>query len=85
MTLDVNGVRIRPDLLVRLANGQQAFIEVKTGAGAGLTANQATGLAGIWAGGAVPTGANAAAAGLTPGGALNPMPAWVVWQPWPLP
>jgi hypothetical protein len=85
VTLDVNGVRTRPDLFAELPNGQQAFVEVKTGAGAALTPNQAAGFPGIWAGGAVPAGANAVAAGLEPGVALGPTPVWVVRQPWPLP
>jgi hypothetical protein len=54
VTLDVNGVRTRPDLFAELPNGQQAFVEVKTGAGAALTPNQAASFPGIWAGGAVP-------------------------------
>jgi hypothetical protein len=85
ITLDVDGIRTRPDLFVRLPNGQEAFVEVKTGGSAALTANQSAAFPGIRAGGAVPVGANAAAAGLTPGVPLGPTPVWVVRQPWPLP
>jgi len=61
-----------------------AFILVKTRPTAVLTVNQAAGFPGIWAGGAIPQGANTAAAGLTPGVPLGPTPVWVVHQPWPL-
>jgi hypothetical protein len=85
VTVEVNGVRTRPDLYAQLPNGKPAFVEVKTGEGARLTPNQAAGFPGIEAGGAVPRGANAANAGLEPGTALPPTPVWVVHQPWPLP
>ncbi|HEY4026121.1 MAG TPA: RHS repeat-associated core domain-containing protein, partial [Candidatus Dormibacteraeota bacterium] len=80
ITMDVNGVRTRPDLFVELPNGQQAFVEVKTGGGV-LTPNQATGFPGIQAGGAVPAGQNAANAGLTVGQPMGPTPVWVVHYP----
>jgi hypothetical protein len=84
ITLDVDGVRTRPDLFVKLPSGQDVFIEVKTGESAALTANQAAAFPGIQAGGAVPAGANAFNAGLDPGVALGPTPVWIVRQPWPL-
>ncbi len=84
ITLDVNGVRTRPDLFVRLPNGQQTFLEVKTGPQAALTRNQGLAYPGIRSGGAVPAGQNAAEAGLTPGQPLGPIPVWVVRIPWPL-
>ena len=79
------GVRTRPDLYVELPNGQRAFIEVKTGPGAGLTPNQATAFPKIRDLGGVPEGANSEAAGLAPGVPIGPTPVWVVHQPWPLP
>ena len=84
VSVDVNGVRTRPDLFAEFPNGQRGFLEVKTGPGARLTANQATGFPGIRAGGAVPVGDNAAAAGLPPGVPLGPTPVWTIYQPWPL-
>jgi len=84
ISVDVNGVRTRPDLFVEFPHGQQGFIEVKTGAGARLTPNQATGFPGIRSGGAVPVGGNAAGAGLAPGVPMGAMPVWIVRQPWPL-
>lgn len=90
ITLDVNGVRTRPDLFANFpdpanAAGKDVFVEVKTGPNADLTANQTTGYPGVRAGGAVPRGGNAARAGLTPGSPLPPTPVVVVRQPWPLP
>jgi RHS repeat-associated protein len=84
ISVDVNGVRTRPDLFAEFPNGQQGFIEVKTGAGARLTPNQSTGFPGIRSGGAVPAGDNAAGAGLAPGVPLGPKSVWIVRQPWPL-
>lgn len=69
----------------QLPSGQQAFIEVKTGASAGLTPNLSIAFPEIWANGAIPRGANAAAAGLTPGVPIGPTPVWTVYYPWPLP
>ncbi|MGH3937264.1 MAG: hypothetical protein ACRDTG_01300, partial [Pseudonocardiaceae bacterium] len=84
ITIEAGGVRTRPDLFVELPSGQPAFLEVKTGPSAGLTPNQTTAFPQIAAQGGVPRGANAAAAGLTPGTAIGPTPVWVVHQPWPL-
>jgi hypothetical protein len=84
VTVESGGVRTRPDLFVELPSGQQAFIEVKTGASAGLTPNQSAAFPSIISGGFTPFGGNAAAAGLTPGMPYGPIPVWVVRQPWPL-
>ncbi len=72
ITLQAGAVRTRPDLLIRNALGQLEFVEVKNGAKAVLTANQEAGFPIIRAGGAVPKGANAAAAGLEVGAPLPP-------------
>jgi hypothetical protein len=80
-----SGARTRLDLYVELPNGQRAFLEVKTGASATVNPNQAAAFPQIISQGGTPVGANAAAAGLTPGTALGPTQVWVVHQPWPLP
>lgn len=85
ITIEAGGVRTRPDLFVELPNGQQAFIEVKTGSSAGFTPNQSIAYPDIWANGGIPQGANAAAAGLTPGVPIGPTPVWTVYYPWPWP
>ena len=85
VTIEAGGVRTRPDLFVELPNGQQAFLEIKTGASARLTPNQSIAFPQVWTQGAIPRGANAAAAGLTPGAAIGPTPVWTVHYPWPLP
>jgi hypothetical protein len=85
ITLEAGGVRTRPDLFVQLPNGQQVFLEIKTGASARWTPNQAAAFPQIWTQGAIPRGANAAAAGLTPGVPIGPTPVWTVHYPWPLP
>lgn len=59
ITIEAGGVRTRPDLFVELPNGQQVFLEVKTGGSAGLTRNQATAFPRIWSQGGVARGANA--------------------------
>ncbi|NJK31821.1 MAG: DUF4150 domain-containing protein [Deltaproteobacteria bacterium] len=64
ITVDANGVRTRPDLLVRTKEGELMFVEVKNGPTAGLTSNQKKAFPLIEAGGAVPRGKNARAAGL---------------------
>ena len=80
ITLDVNGVRARPDLFVELPNGVRAFLEIKTGPYARLTPNQAAAYPQIWQGGAVPTGANAMGVpGLAVGQPLGPTPVWVIY------
>ncbi|MFT3838512.1 MAG: RHS repeat-associated core domain-containing protein [Myxococcaceae bacterium] len=85
VTIESGGVRTRPDLFVELPSGQQVFLEIKTGPSAGLTPNQAAAFPKIWTQGGVPRGANAAAAGLTPGVPIGPTPVWTVHYPWPLP
>ncbi len=85
VTIEAGGVRTRPDLFAELPSGQQAFLEIKTGASAGLTPNQTAAFPQIWTQGGVPRGANAAAAGLTPGVPIGPTPVWTVHYPWPLP
>lgn len=82
MTVESGGVRTRPDLLVELLHGQQAFLEVKMGASGGLTPNQGAAFPSIVSGGFTPFGSNAAGAGLTPGMPYGPTPVWVVRQPW---
>jgi len=78
ITLQAGTVRTRPDLLVRNADGSISFVEVKSGAGAALTPNQNAGFPIIQSGGAVPRGANAAAAGLEVGAPLPPTPVQVI-------
>jgi hypothetical protein len=85
VTIEAGGVRTRPDLFAELPSGQQSLLEIKTGASAGLTPNQTAAFPQIWTQGGVPRGANAAAAGLTPGLPIGPTPVWTVHYPWPLP
>jgi hypothetical protein len=85
VTIEAGGVRTRPDLFVELPSGQQAFLEIKTGASAGLTPNQTAAFPQIWTQGGIPREANAAAAGLTPGVPIGLTPVWTVHYPWPLP
>jgi hypothetical protein len=85
VTIEAGGVRTRPDLFVELPSGQQAFLEIKTGASASLTPNQTAAFPQIWTQGGIPRGANAAAAGLTPAVPIGPTPVWTVHYPWPLP
>ena len=80
ITIDAGGVRARPDLLIQNADGSLSFVEVKTGGGV-LTGNQQVVYPLIEQGGAVPAGANAAAAGLTPGVPLPPMPVRIIKLP----
>jgi RHS repeat-associated protein len=74
ITLDAGGVTVRPDLFVETPAGAQVFVDSKNGFSAGLTQNQVVGYPAIQAGGAIPRGANAAAAGLPVGKPLPPMP-----------
>jgi hypothetical protein len=74
----------RIDLFVKMPNGSKAFIEVKTGAMAGLTKNQKVAFPVIRGGGGVPFGDRAAKAMLEVGEEMGPMPVWVVHMPWPL-
>ena len=81
ITLTAGKVTTRPDLLVRKADGALKFIESKCGGGACLTPNQRSGFPVIEAGGAVPRGGNAAAAGLQPGKPLPPTEVQIDWWP----
>jgi len=54
ITIEAGGVRTRPDLFVQLPNGQNAFLEIKTGPYAGPTPNQATAFPQIWTQGGTP-------------------------------
>lgn len=81
VTVEAGGVRTRPDLLVQNADGSIEFVEVKNGPNAGLTPNQETAFPAIRAGGAVPRGANAQAAGLPVGAPLPPTPVRVIQYP----
>lgn len=83
--IEAGGVRTRLDLYVELPTKQEAFLEVKTGPSATWTKNQAAAIPQIWTQGGIPRGANAAAAGLTPGVPIGPTPVWTVHYPWPLP
>jgi len=74
ITVEAGGVRTRADLLIRDAQGNMRFVEVKNGPNANLTPNQTTGYPAIRTGGAVPVGGNAAAAGLSVGSPLPPIP-----------
>jgi hypothetical protein len=85
ITLEVGGFRIRPDLFVELPNGQKAFLEIKTGPFAKLTANQLRGIDQVWKGGAIPRGLNALRAKLPVGKPLPATPVWTIHYPWPLP
>jgi hypothetical protein len=78
--IDAGGVRARPDLLIKNADDSFNFVEVKTGGGT-LTTNQRIVYPLIEQGGAVPAGANAANAGLTPGLPLRPMPVRTIRLP----
>ena len=78
ITVEAGGVRTRPDLFVEDACGNRCFVEVKNGPSAGMTPNQRAAFPVIQAQGGVPVGANAAAAGLTPGVPIGPTPVWVV-------
>ncbi|HEY1590257.1 MAG TPA: hypothetical protein VGF81_00580 [Solirubrobacteraceae bacterium] len=85
VTVESGGVRVRIDLYAQLPNGQRAFIEVKTGATAGLNARQAIGYPSVIKSGGVAYGQRAAEAGFVPGRPFPPTQVWVVHQPWPLP
>ncbi len=79
ITVEANGVRTRPDLFVEDACGIRCFVEVKNGPSAVLTKNQAAAFPWIQSTGFIPRGANAAAAGLTPGANYGPMSVWTVF------
>jgi hypothetical protein len=81
ITVDVGGVRARPDLLVQNADGSINFVEVKTG-DAQLTANQQVVYPLIEQGGAIPAGANAARTlVLQPGVPMPPTPVRIIRFP----
>ena len=80
ITVEAGGVRTRPDLYVEQPCGTRCFVEVKNGLSAGLTPNQRAAFPVIQSTGGVPVGANAAAAGLTPGVPIGPTPVWVVYR-----
>ena len=81
ITVEVGGIRTRPDLLIQRSDGLLEFIEVKNGPSASLTANQITGFPLIQSGGAIPRGANAANAGLSVGTPLGPTLVRIVKYP----
>jgi RHS repeat-associated protein len=85
VTVSAGGRRTRPDLFAELPNGSRAFVEVKTGRSARLSANQLAAFPKLISEGGIPYGTNAAAAGLEPGTPFGPLPVYVVRQPWPLP
>lgn len=64
--------RVVPDLVARDADGTLRFIDAKTGPHAGLTPNQKIGYPEIRTQGGVPSGGNAAEAGLKPGKPIGP-------------
>ncbi len=84
ITVKWGGVRTRRDLFVEFPSGERTFIEVKTGASAGLTSSQGVAFPSIISNDFTPFGSNAASAGLTPGMPYGPTPLWVVRQLWPL-
>ncbi|MCC6741780.1 MAG: hypothetical protein IT452_22360, partial [Planctomycetia bacterium] len=81
VTFKAGGVRTRADILVRTPAGRLKVIEAKNGPSARLSRNQKAGFPALRRGGAVPVGANAEAANLTPGQALGPVDVQV--DPWP--
>ena len=81
VTMDTAQGRVRPDLLVRDANGDLKFIDSKNGPSAGLTTNQKVGYPELRANGGVPAGRNAEAAGLVPGVPIGPTPVQI--DHWP--
>lgn len=74
-----SGVRTRPDLLVRDAEGNLKFIESKNGPGARYTPNQRDAFPQLESTGGIPRGANAADAGLNPGEPIGPIPVQTDW------
>lgn len=79
------GARMAEREVCDVPNRQIAFLEIKTGAHARESANQAIRFPHIRSSGGTPRGANAAAAGLELGEAMPPTPTWTVYLPWPLP
>jgi hypothetical protein len=85
ITAEAAGVRVRVDLYAQLPHGQMAFIEVKTGEKAALSARQVIAYPAIIKDGGVAFGQRAVEAGLAAGRPFPPTQVWVVHQPWPLP
>ena len=81
ITVDTASTRVRPDLLVRDADGNLKFIDSKNGPTAGLTKNQKVGYPELETSGGIPRGGNAAAAGLEPGVPIPPTPVQI--DHWP--
>ena len=81
ITIDTNSTRVRPDILVRDADGNLKFIDSKNGPSAGLTKNQKVGYPELETSGGIPRGGNAAAAGLEPGVPIPPTPVQI--DHWP--
>ena len=79
ITLSAGNVTTRPDLLVMKPDGRLMFIESKCGPHACLSNNQRQAYPIIEAGGAIPRGRNAEAAGLVPGKPLGPTEVQVDW------
>jgi RHS repeat-associated protein len=81
ISLRAGGGLTRPDFYGESAQGIREFIEVKNGAGAALNPNQDRLFPIVQQSGAVPVGANAARAGLTPGVPIPPTPVRVITYP----
>ncbi len=81
ITLDTSAGRTVPDIYALDANGSPEFVEVKSGPTADLNKNQEANFPIIRSVGAVPAGANAEAAGLTPGVPIGPTPVRVIYYP----
>jgi hypothetical protein len=79
ITLSAGKVTTRMDLLFAKPDGRMLFIESKCGPHACLSSNQRQAFPFIEAGGAIPRGKNAEAAGLTPGKPLGPTEVQVDW------
>lgn len=84
VTVRTASTRVRPDRLVHEADGTLAWADskvVERGRTATLTPNQRVGFPELETVGGVPVGRNAAAAGLTPGQPVWPMPVRIyVWK-----
>ncbi|WP_186812730.1 hypothetical protein, partial [Cellulomonas composti] len=79
ITMDTTAGRVRPDILVRDAEGNLKFIESKNGPSASLTPNQTVGYPILRSEGGIPRGGNASRAGLTPGEPIGPIPVQEDW------
>jgi hypothetical protein len=74
VTLDTGTLRTRPDFSFRTAQGDLMFGEAKNGPSAFLRSNQKKAFALIESQGAIPRGAKAVKAGLSPGVPIGPTP-----------